>query len=150
MRDVHDHARVKVQARLDGIEQDIFRVGAVSAVALEAEPLDYRHFGFQRGEGGVGAAALRHVIHDERQKHGRTDITDSVVAFHGTSLTLRLARVYGAITFLRLNRWNGEETETKRNRSARSICPSRSAAAACWSNSIVDSDRPVKRQPVHR
>ena len=38
--DLHDHAHEQVKARLDGIEQDVFRVGGVAAVTLESEAFD--------------------------------------------------------------------------------------------------------------
>src|SRR5437867_2372837 len=65
LRDVHDHAREQIKASLDRIEQDVFRIGGVGAVTLQAEPLDDRRLGIERGEGGVGAASFRHFIHDE-------------------------------------------------------------------------------------
>ncbi len=40
LRHVHDHAREQIQARLDGVEQHVFRVGGVGAVTLQAETLD--------------------------------------------------------------------------------------------------------------
>ena len=59
--DIHDHARGKVEPRLDRRNHDVFRVGGVRAKALQAEAFDHRVVGFQARERGIGAAATRLV-----------------------------------------------------------------------------------------
>jgi hypothetical protein len=65
LRDIHDHAREQIQARLDGIEQDVFRISGMGAETLEPEPLDHRRLGVERGESRVCAAAFRHLVNDQ-------------------------------------------------------------------------------------
>src|SRR5687767_11892205 len=64
-RHVHDQACEQVEARFNGIEQDILAIGRVGAEALQTEALDDRRLGPERGEGGVGAAAFRLVIYNQ-------------------------------------------------------------------------------------
>src|SRR5262245_47217760 len=64
-RDVHNHTREQVQTRLDRIEENVFRIGGMAAVTLQAEAFDDRRLGIERGKGGIGAAAFRYFIHHE-------------------------------------------------------------------------------------
>src|SRR5687768_4825766 len=65
LRDIHDHARREIKARLDGGHQDVLRIGRMGTEPPQAEPFDDWSLRLEGGERGVGAASRRPVADGE-------------------------------------------------------------------------------------